>query len=124
MGLTYKRQAIEYTMREVGNRDFSLDSLSTCWRYGGYRYLFAVFGREPVKSYVDPNLAYLYGPTKVAPEHPETVVAFITHDFVPETNSFYRQYSFLKAHEVENRIFGNIEVVILDNSSGWLDKNM
>ena len=119
MGLTYKRQAIEYSMQDVGNRDFSLDSLSTCWRYGGYRYLFAVFGREPVKSYVDPNLAHLYGPTKVASEHPQTVVTIISHDFVPETDAFYKQYARLKAHEVENRIFGNIEVVILDNSKKW-----
>ena len=119
MGLTYKRQAIEYSMQEVGNRDFSLDSLSTCWRYGGYRYLFAVFGREPVKSYVDPNLAHLYGPTKVASEHPETVVAFVTHDFAPETDTFYKQYVRLKAYEVENKIFGNIEVIILDNSKKW-----
>jgi len=119
MGLTYKRQVIEYTMQEVGMRDFSLDSLSTCWRYGGYRYLFAVFGREPVKSYLDPNLAYLYGPTKVASEHPQTVVALITHDFVPESDTFYKQYARLKAREVENGIFGNIEVIVLDNSSGW-----
>ena len=119
MGLTNKRQAIEYTMRETGNKDFSLDSLSTCWRYGGYRYLFAVFGGEPVKSYVDPNLVHLYGPTKVAFEHPETVVAFVAHDFVPETDSFYKQYARLKAHEVENDIFGNIEVIILDNSKKW-----
>ena len=119
MGLTYKRQAIEYTMREVGNRDFSLDSLSSCWRYAGYRYLFAAFGREPVKSYVDPNLAHLYGPTKVAFEHPETVVVFVTHDFVPETDVFYRQYARLKVYEVDNGIFGNIEVIILDNSKKW-----
>ena len=120
MGLTYKRQAVEYTMQEIGNRDFSLDSLSTCWKYGGYRYLFAVFGREPVKSYVDPNLAHLYGTTKVSANHPETVVAFVTHDFVRETDSLYKQYARFKAHEVKNRIFGNIEVVVLDNSSGWL----
>lgn len=119
MGLTYKRQAIEYTMQAVGDKDFSLDSLSTCWRYGGYRYLFAVFGHEPVKSYVDPNLAHLYGPTKVASEHPETIVAFITHDFVPETDTFYKQYARLKSHEVDSDIFGNIEVIILDNSKKW-----
>ena len=119
MGLTYKRQAIEYAMQEVGNGDFSLDSLSTCWRYGGYRYLFAVFGQEPTKSYVDPNLVHLYGPTKIASEHPESIVAFITHDFVPETDTFYKQYARLKAHEVESDIFGNIEVIILDNSKKW-----
>lgn len=120
MGLSNKRQAIQYTVQTVDDKDFSLDSLSTCWKYGGYRYLFAAFGREPVKSYVDPNLAHLYGSAKVAPEHPNTVVAFITHDFEPETESFYQEYARLKAHEVENAIFGNIEVLILDNSSKWV----
>lgn len=129
-GLTVKRQAIEYTMQEVGdkqsfssNRDFSLDSLSTCWKLNGYRYLFAVFGREPSKSYVDPNFAYLYGTTPIAEKHPQTVVAFVVHDFHPETEQFYNRYAVLKSHEVQSAIFGIIEVIIMDNSSGWFDKN-
>ena len=120
-GLAAKRMAIKYTMQESGDRDFSLDSLSTCWKFNGYRYLFAVFGREPVKSYVDPNFAYLYGTTPVAEKHPETVVAFIVHDFAPETDDFYARYALLKSHEVKSAIFGNIEVIIMDNSSGWFD---
>lgn len=122
MGLSAKRQAIEYTMEKVGEREFSLDSLSTCWKLNGYRYLFTVFGREPVKSYVDPNFAYLYGTTPVVEKHPQTVVSFVIHDFQPETGTFFRRYSLLKSHEVESTTFGNIEVVILDNSSGWFDQ--
>jgi len=121
MGLTYKRQAIQFTMQQVGNKDFSLDSLSTCWKYSGYRYLFTVFGREPVKSYVDPNLAYLYGATQVAEKHPQTVATFVVHDFAPETQCFYRRYALLKSHEVKSAIFGNIEVIIMDNSTDWFD---
>lgn len=122
-GLTVKRQAIEYTMAQVGDRPFSLDSLSTCWKLNGYRYLFAVFGREPTKSYVDPNFAYLYGTTPVAKKHPETVVAFIVHDFVPETAKFYARYALLKSHEVKSALFGNIEVIIMDNLSNWFDQS-
>lgn len=121
MGLANKRQAIEWTMQQIRDRDFSLDSLSTCWKYNGYRYLFAVFGREPVKSYVDPNFAYLYGTTPVAERHPETVVAFVVHDFVPETAEFYKRYSLLKSHEIDSAFFGNIEVIIMDNSTSWFD---
>lgn len=121
MGLTAKRQAIEWTMQKIGERPFSLDSLSTCWKLNGYRYLFAIFGREPVKSYVDPNFAYLYGTTPVAEKHPETVVTFVIHDFVPETSEFYKRYALLKFHEVQSALFGNIEVIIMDNSSGWFD---
>ena len=122
-GLSIKRRAIEYTMAQVGNKPFSLDSLSTCWKLNGYRYLFAVFGHEPVKSYVDPNFSYLYGTTPVAERHPLTVVAFVVHDFVPETAEFYKRYVFLKSHETKSAIFGIIEVIIMDNSTGWFDQN-
>lgn len=123
MGLKYKRQAIEYTMQVVGDRPFSLDSLSTCWKLNGYRYLFAIFGSEPGKSYVDPNFAYLYGTTPVAEKHPATVVAFVVHDFIPETEDFYRRYALLKSHEIKSAIFGAIEVIIMDNSTGWFDRS-
>ena len=118
-GLMVKREAIQYTMQEVGDKPFSLDSLSTCWKWNGYRYLFTVFGREPVKSYVDPNFAYLYGTTPVAEKHPATVVSFVVHDFAPETPQFYNRYKQLKSHEISSKTFGSIEVIIMDNSTGW-----
>ncbi len=118
-GLSVKRQAIEYTMVQVGNKPFSLDSLSTCWKLNGYRYLFTVYGREPVKSYVDPNFAYLYGTTPVADHHPPTVVTFVVHDYAPETQVFYQRYALLKSHEVSSKTFGSIEVIIMDNSTNW-----
>ncbi len=121
MGLLYKKQAISYTMEQVGDSPFSLDSLSTCWKYSGYRYLFTVFGREPVKSYVDPNFGYLYGTTPIWPKHPEIVVSFVIHDFVPEKDIFYKRYAILKSHEISSKLFGNIEAIIIDNSSGWFD---
>lgn len=122
LGLTFKRQAVEYTLEKVGNEPFSLDSQSTRWKYNGYRYLFAVFGNEPVKSYVDPNFAYLYGATPVWENHPQTVVAFVTHDFIPETEDFYLRYAVFKSHEISSQIFGHIEVIIMDNSNGWFGK--
>lgn len=122
MGLTAKRQAIEFTMSQVGDKPFSLDSLSTCWKYNGYRYLFTVFGREPVKSYVDPNFAYLYGTTPVWEKHPSTIAAFVVHDFQEETPGFYRRYATFKSHETASAVFGNIEVIIMDNSSSWFDQ--
>lgn len=119
MGLKNKRLAIEYVQKEIGSENFSVDSLSTCWKYSGYRYLFTVFGREPVKSYVDPNFAYLYGTTAVSPQHPKRIVSFVVHDFVPESELFYQRYSLLKSHEIKSKLFGNLEVIIVDNSTGW-----
>ena len=120
-GLFYKNQAVAYSVKKTSPNEFSLESLSTCWRYSGYRYLFAMQGKEPIKSYEDPNLAYLYGATSVSQKHPSTVVAIITHDFTNETESFYKKYSLYKSHELQNAIFGNIEVVIMDNSKDWFN---
>lgn len=122
LGLTNKRQAIEYTMQQVGDKPFSLDSLSTCWKLNGYRYLFTVFGREPIKSYVDPNFEYLYAGTPVADVHPETVVAFVAHDFEPETEEFYARYKLLKSHQIASETFGALEVIIMDNSTNWFEQ--
>lgn len=119
LGLKYKRQAIEYVAQIVGDKPFSLDSHSACWKYGGYRYLFTVFGNEPVKSYVDPNLSHLYGSTPVSIDHPQIVVSFVIHDLDYETESFYRRYAWLKTHELKSNIFGNIEVIVMDNSRKW-----
>lgn len=121
LGLAQKREAIKFTMKNVGQKPFSLESLSTCWKYSGYRYLFAAYAREPVKSYVDPNFGYLYGTTPIADKHPQTVVAFIIHDFMSETDNFYRKYALYKSHEVKSGLFGNIEVVIMDNTTHWFD---
>ena len=106
-------------MQNIGNNPFSIESLSSCWRYSGYRYLFTVFGSEPVKSYVDPNFSYLYGTTKVAEKHPKLVVSFITTDFLHETDDFFKKYIIYKSQEVKSKKFGNIEVIIMDNSKGW-----
>ena len=122
-GLSYKKQAIEFVNSQVGNQSFSLESLSTCWRYSGYRYLFAVFGKEPVKSFVDPNFGYLYGTTAIASNHPDTVVVFVAHNFIAETEDFYKRHAVFKSHETSSAIFGSIEVIIMDNSLKWFDKN-
>ncbi len=121
-GLIDKRLAIEYTIRQMGDKPFSLDSLSTCWKYNGYRYLFAVFGREPVKSYVDPNFAYLYGTTPVWDHHPPIIASFVVHNFAPETQNYYQRYALLKSHQISSATFGSIEVIIMDNTTDWFDK--
>lgn len=118
-GLTNKKQAIDYVSSTLGNESFSLESLSTCWRYSGYRYLFAAYGNEPTKSYVDPNLGHLYGSTPISSTHPNKVVSIVTHDFIEETAEFYTKYALYKSHQISSAIFGNIEVILMDNSSKW-----
>lgn len=114
-GLKNKRLAIEYAMNQVGKNDFSIDSISTNWMLSGYRYLFTIYGREPVKSYVDSNFGYLYGTTEISLDHPDTMVTFVIHT-QNETDNFYKKYANAKANEISSELFGNIEVIIVDNS--------
>lgn len=123
IGFSVKVKAINFAMENVKDKQFSLDSLSTCWKYSGYRYLFTVFGKEPAKSYVDPSLAYLYGPTQVSKKHPENVVSFVIHDFVDENEQFNDWYKKLKSHQIKSKFFGKLEVIIVDNQDGWFDNN-
>lgn len=122
IGFKNKQDAISYAMSQVGDKDFSLESLSTCWKYSGYRYLFDVFGRSPLKSFVDPNLGYLYEDTKVVDKHPERVVAFVIDDFNPESEEYDQRLKKLEEHTISSQNFGKIKVLIIDNSTGWYDK--
>lgn len=122
MGLKIKKEAINYVYKNAPNQNFSIDSLSSCWRLNGYRYLFAAYGKEPVKSYVDPNLGYLYETTPIAEKHPTNVFVFVVHDYQQETDDFYKRYALLKSHEKQSQLFGIIEVIHVDNSSAWFDR--
>lgn len=121
IGYKYKRQAIAYTLSQVGDGEFSLESLSTCWKYSGYRYMFEIFGRPPVKSFVDPNLAYLYEDEQVSKDHPDRVVAFVIDDFNPESKDYYQRLQKLEEHTITSQSFGRLKVLIIDNSTGWYD---
>jgi len=43
----------------------------------------------------------------------------VTHDFKEENREFYDKYALYKSHSVTDAIFGNVEVLIMDNNSGW-----
>lgn len=122
IGYKHKREAIAYALSQVRDREFSLESLSTCWKYSGYRYMFDVFGRPPIKSFVDPNLAYLYEDQVISEKHPDRVVAFVIDDFNPETEEFNQRLNKLEEYTITSKSFGRIKVLIIDNGAGWYDR--
>ena len=75
-----KRQAVDWAIEQVGDRSFSLDSLSQCFRYNGTRYLFTLAGREPTQSFVDSNFSWLYSVPSTTGYAPIKVV-FVYQDF-------------------------------------------
>lgn len=109
-----KRQAVDWAIKEVGSQSFAIDSLSSCFRYNGTRYLFTLAGKEPVQSFVDENFFWLYRQPP-STSHPELLVAFVHQDVHgdPHLKQQYLDYlSRLKAR----RSFGPWEVLIVDNT--------
>lgn len=60
-GFAKKREAVEQAIALVGSEPFTLtvESDDPCRLYG-YRYLFSVYRKEPVQSYLDPQFLWLY----------------------------------------------------------------
>ncbi|MBI5357140.1 glycosyltransferase family 39 protein [Candidatus Collierbacteria bacterium] len=109
-GLAVKRQAVVWAISNVGNEEFDLDSISSCSRYNGVRYLFLLSGKEPQSSFVDQDLSWLYD-KKAGYMKPRYLVTFITpDDLTPEQNKKYNQ---LKMDDIESKVFSpSLEVII------------
>lgn len=113
-GYSDKRNAVRWAIATTGRNDFSLDVVSSCFRYNGYRYLFYFYGKEPVKSYVDANFTYLYDKPP-AYQHPPYLVVITNPDF-SETDEYSVEYGRYQPKVLTKATFGNIEVLIVDNS--------
>ncbi|MCM8787385.1 MAG: glycosyltransferase family 39 protein [Candidatus Omnitrophica bacterium] len=111
-GFKLKNEAVKWAINNT-KTDFSLESLSGCFRYNGYRYLFLLNGKEPVKSFIDQNFFWLYDklPAEI---HPPIVVIMVTGESEKEK---YDQY---KEREIKSKKFGDLEVIIADNTKGIL----
>ena len=99
-----KRQTVAWAIEQVGDQPFRLDSLSSCFRYNGTRYLFTLAGKEPAQSFVDSNFSWLY-------RQPQT-------DLQPQLLLFFARQGFpvsLLTNKVSRRSFGAWEVLILAN---------
>lgn len=114
-GFINKEKAIKWAIATAGNRDFSLDVLGSCFRYNGYRYLFYLFGKEPVKSYVDTNFTHLYD-APPAIDHPHLLIV-ITNPDIQETPDYIREYQAYLEQTIARAYFGKIEVLVVDNSN-------
>ena len=109
-GLAVKQQAVAWAIANVGKEEFDLESISSCSRYNGVRYLFLLSGKEPQSSFVDQDLAWLYD-KKDGNMKPKYSVTFVTpDDLTPEQN---KQYNQLKQGPVYSKIFSpGLEVII------------
>jgi len=109
-GYLDKIKAIQWVGKEI-KESFSFDVIGSCFRYNGYRYLFYVFGKEPVKSYLDVNFTHLYDQPPDR-EHPLILVIFANPDF-QENYEYNQQYQEYKKHSFKSEKFGNIEIMLI-----------
>lgn len=113
VGYQSKKAAVRYALSQLKNYDFALESLGSCYRYGGWRYLFYLAGREPVKSYVDQNYFWLYSQPP-ARNHPDWLVVMVTAER-SESEAFWKEYNRYRNGAISSSYFGGTEVLIVDN---------
>lgn len=113
-GFKNKNEAVQYAVEQVEGRDFYLESLGSCFRYG-YRYLFWLHGHEPAISYMDYLLAGWLYPKKPVRKKPETGVIIVNWED-KETQGFLEDYENYLKKTYERKTFGKIQILILDES--------
>lgn len=112
-GYKDKIQTVQWIVSESGQTDFSLDVIGDCFRYNGYRYLFYLAGKEPVKSYVDANFTYLYDQPP-AENYPSLLFVIVNQDSY-DSAAFHAEYQNFQAAASKRLLIGNIEVLKIDN---------
>jgi 4-amino-4-deoxy-L-arabinose transferase-like glycosyltransferase len=112
--LFYKEKAIKYALNQVNNRDYYLDTLGSCFGYGGYRYLFWFYGQEPVYSYAD-DLYWDWLYPRPAKPRPSLGVV-IVNPTTEEPDEFYQKYNQYKQNMIARKRFAEIEVMIVKES--------
>lgn len=111
-GYTDKTQAVNWTISQLDNQPFALQSIGKCHGYSGIRYLFTLAGHEPHKSFVDQNFSWLYKQKPTA-EVPKKFVVFV---FPDQNNQHLNSTYFSYLQNIKKRqSFGSLEVLIVDN---------
>lgn len=59
-GMGSKKKLVTDVIRKIDNRPFYLSEEGQCQKYGGWRYLFSAYGRQPTKSSEDSNFSWLF----------------------------------------------------------------
>lgn len=85
-GLTAKRELITQVTTYLGDDSFTLSEEGTAHKYGGWRYLFTVYGKYPVSSSADAYLSWLY-PAEIGGPSKYHVSVGATAEFLPPPDS-------------------------------------
>ncbi len=112
-GFGQKQKAVKHALREIGSKEFFLDSIGGCFGYGGYRYLFWLEGKEPTHSYMDATFGgwFYEVPRKNAP----SLGVVMVNPADVERGNFYQTHQNYLKRSISRKKFGKIEVLIVKN---------
>lgn len=60
LGIGSQKRIIEKVLNVVNDKNFELQEKGECRGYAGWRYLFTIYGKTPVKSSIDSTFGWLY----------------------------------------------------------------
>lgn len=113
-GLSQKLTLINWAKENIGDKEYSLHSIGVDKKYEGYRYLFEHFYKPPVKSYVDPQMAWIYQ-APVNEKHPRFMVVIYPEEtfYQDKINEEKSLYEVGKLNEIH---LGKIHGMIVDTT--------
>lgn len=114
-----KSKAVKFAIEKVGEQPFVLDSIGQNFSWGGYRYLFYLYGHDPIKSYMDPLFAGWLYPRQVPETDPKIAVVIVNPDFY-NNDDFNVRYQTYLSQTIDKERFGKIEVLIVNNKDQWI----
>lgn len=118
-GYKDKKRAIEFVKQRLHTRNYTLEALGECPRFGGYRYLFEYYIGPPIHSYMDSYFAFLY-PDKILDKKSEKIILLSMIDKRMSTELIKKwqeeKLRYLLKYNVDDHDqFGKIQVYILSN---------
>lgn len=116
LGYSNKIMATKFALDRIGEKEFSLDAIGSCFRYDGFYYPFLLFNRHPVKSFQDPNYSWLFN-YQIPDKHPDRVVVMVANGRYDD-ETLRNIYSRYQQWVIDRSKYGDLEVLILDNSKG------
>lgn len=113
-GFSKKLALIAWVKEQIPPGSYELDSIGVNHKYEGYRYLFENFYQAPVKSYVDPQLAWLYQTPVATLSAKNTVVLTSTEpDYLDKIKTEEKVYS-QTPRKIITKQFGEIGVSVVN----------
>ena len=112
-GFGFKRQAVKYAIDQVDSHNFYLDSVGS-QAYGGYRFLFWLYGKEPIRGFMDNFYANWIYPLASADIPTELGVILVNlSQFEPEPAATLTKVETWRQQAIAQNRFGGVEVLIV-----------